>query len=123
MTNFIYLVVKVLIAVVLLLLGYLMTQKYISSSKNKFLKGPSVKKNCKISQKDYISHDTIKLTLDLPDISTELGLPLGNIHIINKLIFKGSMFIFTGLTKTDSLLKDLTLLLVELMKQGWLNLL
>ena len=51
-----------------------------SFNKNKFLKDSATLCETKVSKNQKISHDTIKLTLDLPNINSELGLPLGKIY-------------------------------------------
>lgn len=45
-----------------------------------FLKDKDTLRATTVSSIKKISHDTIKITLDFPNINCELGLPLGKLH-------------------------------------------
>lgn len=49
-----------------------------------FLKDKKTLRQAKISEIKSISHDTIKITMDFPDIYSTLGLPLGTPSFISK---------------------------------------
>lgn len=77
MEDFLSLLVQIIILVVPLVIGLYLTGFIQLFKKSVFLKGSNVKLECLISEMKYLSHDTLRITVDLPSVKTELGLPLG----------------------------------------------